>query len=73
MQLLFILKISLWSVLAFTASGIIAYVWTNELYLSTGIALTEFCVKLTMFAIFEYIWKKYSNENAIEDNTITNV
>ena len=63
MQSLFIIKISLWSILAFTASGIIAYAWTNELYISTCIALNEFCVKLTMYATFEYIWKKYSNEN----------
>jgi len=52
------LKIGSWSILAFTASGIIAYVWTKEIIQSTGIAVTEFCVKLSMFALFEYGWDK---------------
>lgn len=56
---LYLCKIASWSVLAFSASGLIAYAWTKQLITSGGIAATEFGVKLTMYACFEHIWGKY--------------
>ncbi len=56
---LYLCKIATWSILAFTASGLIAYAWTKKLITSGGIAATEFGVKLTMYACFEHIWGKY--------------
>lgn len=60
---LYLCKIATWSILAFSASGIIAYAWTNEIITSGGIAITEFCTKLSMFAMFEYTWNKHCNNN----------
>ena len=56
---LYLCKIASWSILAFTASGLIAYAWTKKIITSSGIAATEFGVKLTMYACFEHIWGKY--------------
>ena len=60
---LYYLKILTWSVLAFTTSGIISYIWTRRIITSVGIAVTEFVVKFTMYSLFEYFWK-----NKCEDN-----
>jgi uncharacterized membrane protein len=60
---LYYLKIISWSIIAFTTSGIISYVWTRKIITSVGIAITELLVKFTMYSIFEYFWK-----NKCEDN-----
>jgi len=52
-----------WSIIAFTTSGIISYVWTRKIITSVGIAITELLVKFTMYSIFEYFWN-----NKCEDN-----
>ena len=68
------IKISIWSILAFTTTMLASYSIENTFDTSVKIAMLDMCIKIVLHAIYERIWVHITwNRTVIDTSENTNI